>query len=579
MNAHRSILARARLLPHCRMFALVAGVFLCTAGPLSLQAAESIPAAGSRLPAVPPRVISAADVSADKVGSSIPVSALGEPAGAVTLAAPRWVDTANGGYGLVEGQILPVDPRGKPINFRVALPGNWARRGLQLGGGGMNGVIPNVTGPDLAQGFAIYGSDSGHQAAGGNDWALNEEAMKNLGYMQMKKTHDAAMVIIERVYGERPRFNYYIGGSQGGREALTVAQRYPADYDGIIADVPIVSFSTLTLAPELIRIQEKPAANWVPVAKTAAIRAEFIRQGDKLDGLEDGVINNYMAARALFDMSQGSRKRNPWAALRSADGKDPDPADTTPGARLSDGQIATLKFIYSRYGFSAPLANGVRTFGMWVPNTDPSGSGLLVNARYRGQEGAAPEAPAHTHLGIAGVTGFLMQDLSANPLDYVEGGKWSKRRREISQWLDATNPDLSTFYKRGGKMIVTIGTNDTLASPGAQLDYYQSLLDKMGRSKVDAFARLFVLPQTGHGLSGNSHTTDGAGRAVTRFAIPNQYDKRGALIAWVEQNQPPGKTLLVKAGDRSLPLCSYPAYPKYLRGAPESADSYQCATP
>jgi feruloyl esterase len=397
--------------------------------------------------------------------------------------------------------------------------------------------------------------------------------------MQMKKTRDAAMVIIERVYGERPRFNYYIGGSQGGREALTVAQRYPADYDGIIADVPIVGFSSLMLAPGLIRIHEKPAANWIPTAKTAAIRAEFIRQGDKLDGLEDGVINNYVAARALFDMSQGDPKRNPWAALRGPGGRDPDPADTSANAKLSDGQIETLKFIYTPYKFATPLANGTTTFGMWVPNTDPSGSGLLANARYRGQEGAAPDAGMHSHLGVLGVTGFLMKDLAANPLDYVEGGKWNERRKELSQWLDSTNPDLSAFYRRGGKMIVTIGTNDTLASTGAQLDYYQSVLDKMGRGTVDAFARLFVLPQAGHGLSGNSHTTTGAGAEVTRFQIPNQYDKRGALIAWVEQNQAPGKTLRVAAGERSLPLCSYPAYPKYVSGPADIAESYQCAAP
>ena len=86
--------------------------------------------------------------------------------------------------------------------------------------------------------------------------------------------------IIERMYGERPRFNYYIGSSQGGREALTVAQRYPADYDGIAANVPIVSFSTLMLAPELIRIHEKPLANWVTPAKVNAIRGEFMRQCD-----------------------------------------------------------------------------------------------------------------------------------------------------------------------------------------------------------------------------------------------------------------------------------------------------------
>ncbi|MCC6202283.1 MAG: tannase/feruloyl esterase family alpha/beta hydrolase [Gammaproteobacteria bacterium] len=593
-------------------------------------------------PPVAERIITAADLTAEKVGSSIPVSAIGEPVAAVRLSPPRWVEDAEGSYGVVDGQILPVDPQGKPINFRVGLPANWARRGLHLGGGGMNGMIPGVTGADLARGFATYGSDSGHQAggfgggafpggrppgAGGdtgrtdgpgrsgppgagvpgappngapagpppvaargamppggpsgadNEWALNDEAVRNLGYMQMKKTHDAAMVIIERVYGERPRFNYYIGGSQGGREALTVAQHYPADYDGIIADVPIVGFSSLMLAPALIRIQEKPATNWVPVAKTAAIRAEFIRQGDRLDGLEDGVINNYLAARALFDLSQGDPKRNPWAALRGPEGQDPDPTDTSADAKLSDGQIETLKFIYSRYRFATPLANGVTTFGMWVPNTDPSGSGLLVNARYRGQEGATPDAPLHSHLGVLGVTGFLMRDLTANPLDYVEGGKWNQRREELSQWLDSTHPDLSAFQRRGGKMIVTIGTNDTLASPGAQLDYYQAVIDRMGRDTVDAFARLFVLPQAGHGLSGFSHTTTGSGTGIKRFQIPNQFDKRGVLMAWVEQHQAPGKSLVVTAGDRSLPLCSYPTYPKYRSGPPESAASYQCAAP
>ena len=94
----------------------------------------------------------------------------------------------------------------------------------------------------------------------------------------------------------------------------------------------------------------------------------------------------------------------------------------------------------------------------------------------------------HSHLGVLGVTGFLMRDLKANPLDYVEGGPLASRRRELSRWLDSTNPDLTRFAARGGKMIVTIGTDDTLASPGAQLDYYQSLIDTMGQSRLDAFA-------------------------------------------------------------------------------------------
>ena len=133
----------------------------------------------------------------------------------------------------------------------------------------MNGTIPNLTGGEanalLQRGFVTYGSDSGHQQSfgprggtpagpSGDDWTLSDEAIKNLGYMQLKKTHDAAMVLIERLYGSRPRYNYFIGTSQGGREALTVAQRYPADYDGVAANVPIVSFSSLMLAPELIPV-------------------------------------------------------------------------------------------------------------------------------------------------------------------------------------------------------------------------------------------------------------------------------------------------------------------------------------
>jgi feruloyl esterase len=569
--------------------------------PFAVNAAELIPAPGTKLaPATDNIVLTAADVTVEKVGTNIPASAIGEPVGGVTLSPPRWVEaTANSvAYATVDGSIAPKDPKGKPINFRVLLPASWSRRAIQMGGGGMNGMVPMLRGErpgSLTATFATYGSDSGHQMSGGfgfpgmgggggrggggDDWALNEEAIRNLGYMQMKKTHDAAMVIMERVYGERPRFNYYIGSSQGGREALTVAQRYPADYDGVVANVPILNFSTLMLAPELIRIQEKPISNWVTRAKVNAIRAEFMRQADKLDGLADGVINNYMAARALFDMSEGDPKRNPWAALRAPDGVDPNPADTSANARLTDGQIKTLEFVYSRYPFASPLATGVRTFGMWVPNTDPAGSGLIADQRFRGQEGAGDNAPMHSHLGVLGVTGFLFQNLSANPLDYVEGGSLNQRREEISKWLDATDPDLSAFYNRGGKLIVTIGTDDTLSSPGSQIDYFQSVLDKMGRDQVDAFARFYVIPQVGHGLSGRSSATTGDGQSVPAFPIPNQFDRTALITAWVERNEAPGKTLVVTAGGRSLPLCSYPNYPRYKGGPPESASSYESTAP
>ena len=192
------------------------------------------------------KVITEADCTAEKLGSTIPVSAIGEPVSGVTLNAPAWTGAAgsNPAYCSVKGAMAPVDANAKPINFQVVLPASWGRRAAQMGGGGMNGSIPMLLGgadmgpgPSLVQlGFATYGSDSGHQmafgmgfgrgrsggpggppqggmtqggpppAGSGDDWALNEEAIKNLGYMQLKKTHDAAMVLIERIYGEKPKY-------------------------------------------------------------------------------------------------------------------------------------------------------------------------------------------------------------------------------------------------------------------------------------------------------------------------------------------------------------------------------------
>ena len=540
-----------------------------------------------------------------KIGTSIAVASIGEPVGSVKLSEPRWVEATATAPAcvVVDGSILPVDPQGWPINFRVLLPATWSQRAMQAGGGGMNGSITVREGnnPLLSKGFALYGSDSGHQAggmggqsttlasgpAGGDAWALNDEAIKNMGYMQMKKTHDAAMVIMERIYGKRPVYNYYVGTSHGGREALTVAQRYPKDYNGIIANVPILNFSSLMLAPALIRIQEKPLKNLVTPAKTNAIRTEFLRQCDALDGLADGIINNYMAARSIFNVNDGVGPKDPWAALRAPNNVDPDPNDKSELAKLTDDQIKTMEFVYSTYKFATPLANGVKGFGMWLPTVEPDGFGMITGQRYKGQEGAPDNAQVHSYLGSLGVTGFLMQDLKSNPLDYVEGGKWNARREQLSGWLDSTNPDLSAFYKNGGKMIVTIGTMDNIASPGAQLDYYQSVLDKMGRKTVDQFARLYVVPQGGHGLSGRGYKVNGEGKPVDVKNVPgpNGTDNMALLMNWVEDNQAPSKTLVIspkgtiseKPEGAGYLLCSYPNYPKYVSGPADQVSSYVSA--
>src|SRR6185369_9279962 len=161
-------------------------------------------------PAPAQKAITESDCTAAKSGSAIPANAIGEPVSAVALNAPEWHPEANGtpAYCGIEGNMAPVDKgaTARPIRFGVALPASWGYRAAQLGGGGMNGTVPRLAGglgrggtPLLQQGFATYGSDSGHQSAGfgpsqgaASQWALNDEAIANLGYLQLKKTHDAA---------------------------------------------------------------------------------------------------------------------------------------------------------------------------------------------------------------------------------------------------------------------------------------------------------------------------------------------------------------------------------------------------
>ena len=185
----------------------------------------------------------------------------------------------------------------------------------------------------------------------------------------------------------------------------------------------------------------------------------------------------------------------------------------------------------------------------------------------------------HSHLGVLGVTGFLMQDVKANPLDYVEGGPLNERRRFLSEILDSTNPDFSAFARRGGKMIVAIGTNDTLASPGAQLDFYQSVIDKMGRAQVDRFARFFVMPQTGHGLSGTNYAHERRREDAPGRAGAEHLGSSRAAVRLGRARRRARHVVTVTAGEKSLPLCSYPTYPRYVSGPVASASSYRCTTP
>jgi hypothetical protein len=199
-------------------------------------------------------------------GTTVAASAIGLPTrGArVTQVADVPASSAVPAHCLVSGAIAPVDPAAPPIRFQLALPSHWNGKALMLGGGGFNGVIPSVVGTvanapasaatPLARGYAVFGSDSGHEgkragvSIGREDGAFfsNEESYRNYIGDALKKTHDAADRLIRQVYGRAPARHYFSGGSKGGGAALIVAARWPADWDGVVALYPAHDF-TITM--------------------------------------------------------------------------------------------------------------------------------------------------------------------------------------------------------------------------------------------------------------------------------------------------------------------------------------------
>ena len=278
------------------------------------------------------------------------------------------------------------------------MPTTWNGKSWQIGGNQQDGFIPllaalardnsgspigPVMPPDepfpIAQGYALYGSDSGHCCAqrpgrrgpGGiaitpanhgrfvnvphnfgtpsPNWEANDEASVNFGYAQIKKTHAAAMAIIVKMYGARPRINYFSGESQGGREALMAATRFPEDYDGVTASVPsIYQVPNQFRAALRLRAQVAPGG-WIPPAKVPTIANEVRRQCDALDGIEDGVVSNYIGCNRLFDPTTHP---DAFAKIRCANGAD------TGNDCLSDPQIATANAFHADFKFPFALSTG-----------------------------------------------------------------------------------------------------------------------------------------------------------------------------------------------------------------------------
>src|SRR5215471_2100900 len=212
----------------------------------------------------------------------------------------------------VLGRIEPADPKAPPIRFQVNLPVEWNGRSLQYGGGGFNGVLisglalppasPFDAASPLTRGFVTYGTDSGHETKPGELpqlFALNDEAFENFAHKSYKKVRDAAVALMARAYGNPPAKLYFMGSSEGGREGLTMAQRYPDDFDGIFSRVPVINWVGLQHAGTRAGMATM-GDGWIRPAQVELVAKAVLAACDKVDGLADLVIEDAVGCKAAF---------------------------------------------------------------------------------------------------------------------------------------------------------------------------------------------------------------------------------------------------------------------------------------
>ena len=525
----------------------------------------------------------AATSCADLANLKIAASEIGLPSGGASIASAEMATVpadpqmpgATREFCKVLGAIAPVDPNAPPVNFEVNLPLAWNGKAVQYGGGGFNGVLIAGLAPlrdskldapvPVARGYTTWGTDSGHEAAKLPEiqaFALNDEALVNFAYASYKKTHDVGRRIAIAFYDRPPSKIYFAGISEGGREGLTMAQRFPADFDGIVSTVPVIGWTGLQSAGNRSGIAQQNGG-WLNPAKVTTLRKAVNAACDAMDGLADGVISAYEKCVGVFDVK----------TLRCPNGID------AGDACLSNTQITAVDTLHRSYEFPFALANGMRSYPGWNYGSEDQPDGMLywvTGSQLARFPLPSPDVQGREwYYGSGAVRYFIARDAQFNPLRFSPAD-FADRIGQVSALMDSTNPDLSAFLAHGGKLILKEHGADFAQSPFQGINYYKSVVAKLGQTRVDQFIRFYVMSGAGH----NGFGVDSFGAP-----IPSGVDLLGALDSWVEMGNAPDTLVQVSQETKppfkvlsSRPMCRYPLYPRYNgQGDPKEASSFTCA--
>ena len=442
------------------------------------------------------------------------------------------------------------------IRFEVWLPqAGWNGRILNVGNGGFAGSIGygQMSG-NLIHGYATAGSDAGHQAeAEDASWAYHHpEKITDFGYRAVHLTALRSKIVVKAFYSKPQISTYFDSCSDGGREALMEAQRFPEDYDGILAGAPANDWThMLTAGISVSQVTTRNPSAYISSLKLPAINRASLAACDAQDGLKDGIVSD--PAHCNFD-----------PAVLLCKGLDDVSCLTSP-------QVGSLRAIYG----GGRDANGKAIFpGLMPGDENPVWHDWIL--------GNAPGGSNY-------VAGFFRYMVYSDPLwqpltaNVTEALKLAVDR--TSKDVDATNPDLGPFTARGGKLIMYHGWNDPAISPLNSINYYAQVSRTMGAQRAESAVRLYLAP-------GMEHCGNGPGPNVFGQLSQPGADGEGSgamdlLQLWVEKGQAPKIILAVKtSGTREAPvrtvrpLCPYPQAAKYDgHGDPKVPASFACTAP
>jgi hypothetical protein len=440
--------------------------------------------------------------------------------------------------------------------IELRLPANWNRRLLFQGGGGLNGVLSpamgNVSGftSALGRGFAVVSTDSGHRGRSAVDtrFGADQQAKLDFAYQAVARTTREAKGLLQRYYGSKPDYSYYMGCSTGGREAMMAAQRLPLEFNGVVAGNP--SYNLTRIAANQVwslqtvtRIAPKDASG-KPLMHEAFTDAQLkgisdavLQQCDALDGLRDGMVNDFQACK--FD------PRNQVCGKSGA-----------PGAAqcLTAVQADGLRDIMG----GARNSRGESLYGAFTYDT-----GIATPAWRSMHLGSATSEPANASLGRDTLREFSISppDPALDPRKF-DFDRDMIRTSETAAINDAVATLLSTFAGRGSKMIVYHGLSDQAMATGSLTAWYEQLSPRNAAGPQD-WARLFLIPGMTHCAGGQS--TD-------------QFDMLTAIQDWVEKGQAPDRVIASGRAfpETTRPLCPFPKVARYDGGDVKDQRSFSC---